>query len=134
MARIHAYFKHLRQSGASDLHLSTGRAPMMRTAGHVAEIAGQPVLSDGALREMLAEIVSDRQWRRFERDHDLDFATSVEGVARFRGNYFEQEHGVGAVFRMVPDRIIPIDDLGLPKVVHGLADLESGMVLVTGPT
>jgi twitching motility protein PilT len=134
MASIHALFRQLRQVGASDLHLVAGRPPMLRTSGHISEMNGQPELSDAALREMLSEIVSDRQWRRFERDHDLDFATAVEGVARFRGNYFEQQHGVGAVFRMVPDKIIEIENLGLPQIVHGLSDLESGMVLVTGPT
>ena len=134
MARIDAYFRHLRQIGASDLHLSTGRPPIVRHSGHVSEIPGQPVLVDAMLREMLREAVSERQWTRFEREHDLDFAIAIEGVARFRGNYFEQQHGVGAVFRMVPDQIIPIEKLGLPEVVHGLAELESGMVLVTGPT
>ena len=134
MARLHAYLKHLRQAGGSDLHLSAGRPPMVRASGHVAEIAGQPPFTDTALREMLREAISDRQWQRFEREHDLDFATAVPGVARFRGNYFEQEHGIGAVFRMVPDEIIPIDKLGVPQVVHSLAALESGMVLVTGPT
>src|SRR5690349_18172152 len=111
MASIHALFRQLRQVGASDLHLVAGRPPMLRTSGHVAEMQGQAPISDADLREMLAEIVSDRQWRRFERDHDLDFATAVEGVARFRGNYFEQQHGVGAVFRMVPDKIIEIENL-----------------------
>jgi twitching motility protein PilT len=107
---------------------------MLRVSGHVAEIAGQPVLADALLRDMLRELVNERQWQRFEREHDLDFATAIDGVARFRGNYFEQEHGVGAVFRMVPDQIMAIENLALPQVVHGLADLDSGMVLVTGPT
>jgi len=134
MARIYAYLKHLREVGGSDLHLSAGRPPMLRAHGHVSEIEGRPVLSDAALRALLREVVNDKQWQRFERDRDLDFATSIPGVARFRGNYFVQEHGVGAVFRMVPDKIISIDQLGVPPVVHTLADLESGMVLVTGPT
>jgi len=134
MAKIHTYLSYLRKAGASDLHLSAGKPPMARASGHVAKIAGEPPLSDAALREMLREVVSERQWQRFERDHDLDFATSVSGVARFRGNYFEQQHGIGAVFRMVPDQIVPAEKLGLPQVVHGLSDLESGMVLVTGPT
>ena len=134
MARIHALFHKLREHGASDLHLGAGKAPLMRTSGHVAKIPGQEVLGDAALRDLLRELVSDQQWRRFEREHDLDFATSIPNIARFRGNYFEQEHGVSAVFRMIPDQIIPIENLGLPKVVHALSELESGMVLVTGPT
>jgi twitching motility protein PilT len=134
MARIDAYFRYLREAGASDLHLSTGRPPMLRQSGHVTPIPDQPVLDDATLRSLLREIVSERQWQRFTREHDLDFATSVAGLARFRGNYFEQEHGVGAVFRMVPDQIIPIEQLGVPDVVHRIAELQSGMVLVTGPT
>jgi twitching motility protein PilT len=97
-------------------------------------MANEAELSDTQLRDLLKEIASQPQWERFERDHDLDFAITVPNVARFRANYFEQEHGMGAVFRMIPEEIIPIDKLGLPEVVHGLADLESGLVLVTGPT
>jgi twitching motility protein PilT len=58
----------------------------------------------------------------------------LKGVGRFRGNFLEQSHGVGAVFRLVPEEIIPAEKLGLPPVVPTLADLESGLVLVTGPT
>ncbi len=58
----------------------------------------------------------------------------MSGTARFRGNYLEQESGVAAVFRLVPENIIPFEQLGLPAVVGTLADLESGLVLVTGPT
>jgi twitching motility protein PilT len=134
MARLHAYLKHLRQAGGSDLHLCAGRPPMLRASGHVTPIANQPAFTDSQLREMLREVVNERQWGRFEREHDLDFAIAVPGLARFRGNYFEQEHGSGAVFRMVPDQIIPIEKLGVPQVVNSLAELESGMVLVTGPT
>jgi twitching motility protein PilT len=134
MARIDRYFEQLRAAGASDLHLSSGKAPLIRSSGHVAPMANETELSDRALRDLLKEIASQPQWERFERDHDLDFAITIPNVARFRANYFEQEHGMGAVFRMIPEEIIPIDKLGLPEVVHGLADLESGLVLVTGPT
>jgi len=134
MAHIHNYFRQLHHIGASDLHLAAQRPPMYRASGEVVAIPGQPPLDDRTLRAMLQELVDERQWSRFMREHDLDFATQLPGVARFRGNYFEQEWGVGAVFRMIPDRIIAIEDLGLPPVVHTLAQLESGMVLVTGPT
>ena len=134
MARLHAYFKMLREAGASDLHMAAGKAPMLRAHGEVAPIPGQPIISDTNLREMMREIVSEQQWQRFEREHDLDFATALAGVARFRGNYFVQEHGASVVFRIVPDTIISLEKLGVPAAVPGIAELESGMVLVTGPT
>jgi twitching motility protein PilT len=134
MARIHQFFRQLKEIGASDLHFAANRPPMYRASGQIAPVPGQPVLSDATLREMLREVVSDLQWERFEKEHDLDFATALDGVARFRGNFFVQHNGVGAVFRIVPDRIIPLENLGVPEAVHRLADLESGMVLVTGPT
>jgi len=134
MARIHDYFRQLKQIGASDLHFAANRPPMYRASGQITPVPGQPVLNDASLREMLREVVSPLQWERFEREHDLDFATELDGVARFRGNFFVQHNGVGAVFRIVPDEIIPLDNLGVPDSVHRLAELEAGMVLVTGPT
>jgi twitching motility protein PilT len=134
VARIHQYFRQLKEIGASDLHFAAGRPPMYRSSGQITPVPGQPALDDATLREMLREVVDELQWERFEREHDLDFATSLDGVARFRGNFFVQHNGVGAVFRIVPDAIIPLEQLGAPEAVHRLAELESGMVLVTGPT
>ena len=134
MLRMHAYFKEMQAIGASDLHLAAGKAPMLRAHGEVAPMAGQAVLSHAELCAILREVVSEQQWEHFESAHDLDFATAVDGLARFRGNYMMHEHGVGAVFRIVPDNIIPIEKLGVPPAVPALANLESGMVLVTGPT
>ncbi|MDD9932956.1 MAG: PilT/PilU family type 4a pilus ATPase [Myxococcales bacterium] len=134
MPDLHDYFRQLKRIGASDLHLAAQRPPMYRASGQITPIPGAPVLDDPTLRGMLKAHVTELQWERFERDHDLDFATALDGVARFRGNYFVQHSGVAAVFRMVPDQIIPIEQLGVPDVVPGLATLESGLVLVTGPT
>jgi len=111
-----------------------GRPAMYRLAGHIVPIPGQPVLDDARLRTILREAVNETQWNRFDTEHDLDFATALAGVGRFRGNLFMQEHGVAAVFRMIPEKIVPIDQLGVPAAVHGLAELDAGLVLVTGPT
>ena len=134
MAEIDRLFRKLKDMNASDLHLTANRPPLYRAAGEVIPIPGEQVLSDTALRAILREAVDELQWQSFVDHHDLDFATALEGVGRFRGNYFEQQRGVGAVFRMIPEDILSIDKLGLPPVVHGLADLEGGLVLVTGPT
>jgi len=73
-------------------------------------------------------------WSRYLADGDLDFAYGIEGRARFRVNLFEQEHGKGAVFRLIPSQIMTLEQLRMPPAVRGLAQLRSGLVLVTGPT
>jgi twitching motility protein PilT len=106
----------------------------MRSHGEIEALSGEGVLEDATLRDMLQELVDDVQWQLYVDTRDLDFAYEIPGLARFRGNYLEQETGAGAVFRRVPENVIAMEELGLPKVVGTLADLESGLVLVTGPT
>jgi twitching motility protein PilT len=134
MARLDALLRQLKTEGGSDLHLAAGLVPRMRRRGHIEDVAGQAELGDAELRAMLAELASEAQWREYETARDLDFAYAIPGVARFRANYLVQENGAAAVFRIVPERVISAEDLGLPPAIASLADLEKGLVLVTGPT
>lgn len=134
MAAIDSLLRKLTEAGGSDLHLASGRVATYRKSGEITPIPGEKVLSNDLLRGMLREMVDEAKWASFCQMHDLDFAYALEGVGRFRGNFLEQNHGVGAVFRLVPEQIIPAEKLGLPPIVPTLADLESGLVLVTGPT
>ncbi|MGH9361098.1 MAG: type IV pilus twitching motility protein PilT [Thermoanaerobaculia bacterium] len=134
MARLHELFRHLKHEGGSDLHLAAGREPRLRVHGSLQPVAGWEPLSDPALRALLSELVTDAQWAEYERTGDLDFAYGLEGVARFRANYLLQENGAAAVFRMIPETIVPFERLGLPRAIEGLAHLRQGLVLVTGPT
>jgi len=134
MARLDALLRQLKEDGGSDLHLAAGLVPRMRRRGHVEEVAGQGAVDDAGLRGMLAELASDAQWREFEATRDLDFAYAIPGVARFRANFLVQENGAAAVFRIVPERVVTAEELGLPPAVASLAGLEKGLVLVTGPT
>jgi twitching motility protein PilT len=134
MARLDALLRQLREDGGSDLHLAAGLVPRMRRRGHIEEVAGQAALDDPTLRGLLAELASEAQWREFEASRDLDFAYAIPGVARFRANYLVQENGAAAVFRVVPERVVPLEELGLPPAIASLAELEKGLVLVTGPT
>jgi twitching motility protein PilT len=108
--------------------------PRVRVRGELEPVPGWQPLDYAALRALLEPIASERQWREWTRNHDLDFAYGLEGVARFRANYFEQEHGAGAVFRMIPEKVVSLEELALPAAVEKLADLNAGLVLVTGPT
>jgi twitching motility protein PilT len=120
--------------GASDLHLSNGRAPSVRIDGTIRVLDTWPVMGGSQLRELIYGILSNRQRERFEADLELDTSHSIPGVGRFRLNVFLQRDTVAAVLRAIPEKIIPLSTLGLPPVVAGLSALQRGLVLVTGPT
>lgn len=134
MPQILRLFEKLHEQKGSDLHLAATRPPMVRIHGEIDPFEGEPALSDAALQSILKELVSPKQWQSFLETNDIDFACQFQGIGRFRANFFRQENGVGAVFRQIPETIIPLEKLGLPKVAASLADLEYGLVLVTGPT
>ena len=133
MAVIDQYFQHLIASGGSDLHLSEGQPPKMRAHGAISPIA-EGVLEHGTLDYMLREICDPKAYERYLEKGDLDFAYEMDAQSRFRCNYFKQNNGLGAVFRLIPTKIKTIDDLGVPKTIENFGDMRSGLVLVTGPT
>ncbi|MGA1794491.1 MAG: type IV pilus twitching motility protein PilT [bacterium] len=133
MAKIDAFFKLMREQGASDLHLIAGSQPILRVLGSLERVKYDTMDND-MLRGMLYEIAPEDKVKIFEETGDVDFAYELPGVARYRANFFMQRNGVGAVFREIPETIMSIDDLGLPPVLRKLAMLPQGLVLVTGPT
>jgi twitching motility protein PilT len=134
MGRMEDMLVSLREKGGSDLHLAAGQLPRMRRKGSLDAIEGEAPLDDAGLRALLQEIATPEQWQAYERQCDLDFAYGIPGVARFRANYFAQQNGAGAVFRIIPEEILTLEQLELPKAIHQFAHLDRGLVLVTGPT
>jgi twitching motility protein PilT len=134
MAAIDALLVALKERSGSDLHLAAGTPPRLRVKGNLDPIEGQALLTDASLRALLREIVSGEQWAEYEAGGDLDFAYGLPGVARFRANYLVQQNGAGAVFRIIPEQILSVEQLALPPAITKLADLTKGLVLVTGPT
>jgi twitching motility protein PilT len=132
--KIDDLLQYLKSRGGSDLHLAAGREPRIRRHGSLEPVEGWQALTDAALRELLRGITSAKQWEDYDRGGDLDFAYAIEGLARFRANYLRQEYGAGAVFRIIPEKIVPLEELRLPKAIEALAHLQQGLVLVTGPT
>ncbi|WP_276319547.1 type IV pilus twitching motility protein PilT [Cellulomonas endophytica] len=120
--------------GASDLHLTVGAPPTVRRDGSLRPLEGYPVLAADSLRRSVFATLTQRQRDRFEADLELDFAYSLGGAARFRVNLYQQRSSVGAVFRVIPHEITPLEQLGVPAVVGNFAGLPRGLVLVTGPT
>ena len=126
MARIHELFRYLKDAGGSDLHLAAPLRPRVRRRGELEDVEGWEPLSDDELLALLREIASDEQWKEYEDCGDLDFAYGLEGVARFRANFLRQENGAAAVFRIIPEKILTADHLGVPDSIRGLADLHQG--------
>ena len=134
MAQLDELLVYLKENDGSDLHLAAGLEPRIRAKGRIRAIEGRAPLGDEELRALLEELASPRSWKEFEATHDADFAYGLEGVARFRANYFMQLRGAGAVFRIIPEEIVSLEDLKLTEAIGRLAHLTEGLVLVTGPT
>jgi twitching motility protein PilT len=123
------------EQGASDLHLSVGSAPMVRKDGHmqVLDPAATQLTAQDVV-QLLAPIIPDKNRKEYTERHDTDFAYEITGLARFRSNIFADRRGPGAVFRVIPSKILTAEQLGLSPHILNLCALNKGLVLVTGPT
>ena len=121
------------QNNASDLHLSPLNAPIIRVHGDLKRIKADALQSDD-IRTMLYSVMTEDQRADFEREMELDFAVAYGEKARFRVNAFTTRTGTAAVFRSIPSLVPTMAELELPPVMRRFADLEKGLVLVTGPT
>ncbi len=130
-ARFQSLLATMVESGASDLFLSVGAAPTMKVAGRLQALPW-PSLESGAVREYAQAIMSKSEFGVFERRLEHDMALQVDGVGRFRINVYVQRGEVGMVARHVRNHIPSLDELRLPAVVHELAMLRQGLVLVVG--
>jgi twitching motility protein PilT len=132
--KINRLLRLMVEVGASDLHLSTNVVPMCRKSGEMQPLEERGAFGADELRTMLMEICPPRAKEAFEGTNDADFAHTIEGVARFRANYFMDRHGMGGVFRQIPFEILSPEQIGLPPQVLDLCYLTKGLVVVTGPT
>ncbi|MFQ5503246.1 MAG: type IV pilus twitching motility protein PilT [Planctomycetota bacterium] len=133
MAKIDAFFRLMNSQGASDLHMSSGVAPCLRIQGDL-EPVNYKELDTEELLGMLEQITPPVKFKEFLETGDVDLAYELEGVGRYRANYFKQANGVAAVFRQIPTKILTIEQLGLPPLARRFSMMEKGLILVTGPT
>jgi twitching motility protein PilT len=134
MPKLDQYLIKMKELGASDLHLMAGLPPKIRVHGELELFPGEAVWTNEHLQGFMFELIDSSQKEHFLKARDLDFAYGLDGVARFRCNYCFQNLGVGAVFRIIPEKIMTITELNLPPAIEKLAHLNSGLVLITGPT
>ncbi|HTU59678.1 MAG TPA: ATPase, T2SS/T4P/T4SS family, partial [Polyangiales bacterium] len=130
---LHQLLRAVVDKGASDLHVTTGTPPQLRIDGSLIPLKTPP-LTPIETKQLCYSVLTEEQKVAFERDNELDLSFGVKGLSRFRGNLFVQRGAVAGVFRQVPFRILSFEELGLPPVIARLANLPSGLLLVTGPT
>ncbi|HEX5136620.1 MAG TPA: PilT/PilU family type 4a pilus ATPase [Planctomycetota bacterium] len=118
------------ERSGSDLHLLDGLPPKVRVHGALEALDVPPP----PVEKLLAPVLDVRHRAIFDSLGETDLAYAVEGAGRFRVNVFRHQGGIGAVFRLIPRHIPTLDELSLPPEVAHLADVRSGLVLVTGPT
>ncbi len=120
--------------GASDLHLSSDCAPVLRVDGEIRFLNDRGTFTSDRIEKLLLPIMTDDIRERFKTRRDADLAHEIPGLSRFRVNVFEDRNGVGTVIRQIPFDILTTEQLNLPKSVLDLCHLTKGLVVVTGPT
>ncbi len=133
MAAIDSLLTAMLDQGGSDLHLTVGLPPKIRTSGALVPLADELVDSK-TMESLLKEICPEKRWNEFLETKDLDLAHEIPGVARFRANYLYNHWGQAAVLRQIPAKILTFDQLNLPEALKKLCHLNEGLVVVTGPT
>lgn len=121
------------KQGASDLHLTAGMPPLIRVDGDIRKI-NIPSMDHKEVHGLIYEIMTDKQRKDYEQFMETDFSFEVSGLARFRVNAFNQNRGAAAVFRIIPSKVLSMEQLGLGQVFRDVSDLARGLVMVTGPT
>ncbi len=119
--------------GASDLHLVSRSEPQVRIDGALKPI-NLPKLTGDAIEEMCYSLLTEKQKLAFEENNELDFALELEGIGRFRANFYRAMGDMAAAFRVIPIDVPSLDDLEAPAVYKKLIKREKGLILVTGPT
>ncbi len=133
--QIDTLLKIMIEKNGSDLHMFIGKPPMLRLRGELVPIEGQPVLTKEAAEAYLLEFISERHRDQIVNGLDMDCAYELpDGSARFRVNMLNQYRGIGGVLRIIPTKILTLEQLNMPPAVKKISDFTRGLVLVTGPT
>ena len=122
------------QQKASDLHVVAGIPPTLRVDGVLSPVPNLGVLTPDMVSAFLKEVLNSEQLERLTVNKEIDFSLAFSEKSRFRVNAYTQRGTLAAAFRRIPLEILPIDSLGLPKILHSFTTLRQGFVLVTGPT
>lgn len=130
---LYELVRRARKLGASDLHLAGGTRPAVRVGGAL-QLLGEQCLPEGALQNVLQQLLSAEAWQKLLQAGEVDTAFSEAPGERCRLNAYRQGGVLAASIRLLQSIVPGCDTLGLPLAVQKLADLQQGLVLVTGAT
>ena len=132
LKKIRGYLRRMVDAGGSDLHIKANAVVRARVNGDIIPLSGEIFSKDDAL--IFAKELLRTRFHELVEKKELDLVYPFDENTRFRINIFFQMEGISAVFRLIPIKILTIDELNLPDIVHSFAQMERGLVLVTGVT
>ncbi len=131
--RLNNFFKKAIENEASDLHIPSGRRPVIRVDGKLRKIREEDKISPEEAEEMAYQLMGEDRKKKFLKEKEIDFSYLFEDGTRFRVNVFYQKGEISCALRMIPERIKTLEELNLPTVLYEFAEANQGLVLVTGP-
>lgn len=134
VSRIETLLEECVKRNASDLHIQVGLPPILRVDGELIPILGVASLTEDIVQKLVFSTLDSEQREILSKDKEFDYSFAFGQVARFRVNAFQERGHLAAAFRLIPNKMPTLEDLGLPQVVSTFADYPRGLVLVTGPT
>ncbi len=132
--RIENLLEECVRTKASDLHLQVGLPPILRIDGALQPVSGYNALDEATVEKLVFATLEEDQKQILIKDKEFDYSFSFGDLGRFRVNAFHEKGNLAAAFRLIPNTIQTINELGMPPVVTSFADFPRGLVLVTGPT
>jgi len=130
---LRIFLRALISQGGSDLHIKAGAIVRLRVDGSL-KILGNETLTAKMVDTIIQEITTPEQYKKLNKEKSLDFTYVLGAEYRFRVNCFYQMDGLSAVFRLIPVKIMTLEELNLPEVIKSFAEIKRGLVLVTGIT
>ena len=132
--RIETLLEECVKRNASDIHIQVGLPPILRIDGALTPIAGLAPLTEDVIEKLIFATLDSEQREILAKDREFDYSFAFGNMARFRVNAFRERGNLAAAFRLIPNKMPTLAELGLPQVVSSFADFPRGLVLVTGPT
>lgn len=131
--KLQFYLRNLIHNGGSDLHLKSGATIRLRVNGDLLKL-GDRVLTHEELDGIAQDILTKEQYHTLVTTRELDCTYVLDEDNRFRVNFFYQLNGLSSVMRIIPVKILTLEELSLPSIIADLADMHRGLILVTGVT
>jgi len=131
--KLQFYLKNLIHNGGSDLHLKSGAIIRLRINGDLLKLGDKEITHD-ELDGIAQEILTEKQYSELVKNKELDCTYVLDEENRFRVNFFYQLNGLSSVMRIIPVKILTLEELSLPPIIKELSELHRGLILVTGVT